>query len=198
MKKTFFILMIACLVLNSFNGYADLEVTTDVNHQKDFENFKTFAWLSDDLIAKRMNKQPNPVIDKSVKEAVTQNLIEKGYVEAPFDQADLIVTYSTSLEHKEEVENAGFGMGRNYYGSRVQVNQFGNVRKIPDMVWDNHAYTNYFSEGKLILDFYERKSKELVWRGTGMKVFEGMVVTMENPKKDIAKYVKTMMKEFPA
>ncbi|GEM_PF-1889719 len=198
MKKIFLFLLIACnLAVYSGAGLAELEVNINQNKEKNFAQYRTFAWLPEDRWVKHLQKKPNPGMYRIITEAVNKDLVAKGYSPAPFEEADLIVVYTGSLEQKESVSKAGFGRGQEYFGSRVRINQFGNVRSIPDSVWDDRAYTTYYSEGKLMIDFYDRKTKDLVWRGTGLKNVKMETPVFQIEEKNVTDSINTIMKKFP-
>ena len=106
------------------------------------------------------------------------------------------------LRSNEKISELGYKMGlksgQAHYGSRARMGQIGNVRNVPAAVWDDHAYTVYYSQGKLILDFYERKTKELVWRGMGIKSVEMSSPILQIEEEKLSKSVKEILKEFPA
>lgn len=203
MKRLFLLLLTACtLVLFSRAGFCELEVIVDQNKEKDFGQYKTFAWLPEELFAKHEIKKTHGGIFRVVSEAVEKDLIKKGYREVPIKEADLVIVCTSSMDQNEEVSDMGYKMGVKdgpaRYGSRVRLGQIGNVRNVPAAAWDDHQYTTYYNEGKLILDFYERKTKELVWRGTGIKSLDMSSPVLHIEEEKLSKSVKEILKEFPA
>lgn len=197
-KKIIIGFLVAC-IFSGFSdiSFADLEVSINKDTEKDFNQYKTFAWLPQDLWMKHLKKQPHEGMYRVITEAVNKDLIAKGYSEVPFEEADLVVVYTGSIEQKESVSKAGFGHKQEYFGARVRINQFGNVRSIPASVWDDRAYTSYYTEGKFILDFYDRKTKTSVWRATGIKNVELDSPVIQIEEKKVAKSINTIMEKFP-
>lgn len=131
-------------------GCSSVSITTDYDHEANFAAYKTFAWMtvSQDVVTANAttNMFQNSLVDKRFRSAVNARLQAKGMSQ---DSAspDIYLMYHTGTENKVNVTNYGYGYGPRWgYGT-------GGV--------DVQQYT----QGTIILDFVDSKTKQLVWRG---------------------------------
>lgn len=198
MKKFFVLILTLCLfTIFSGIGLADFEVEINKNAEKDMAKFKTFAFLPKDMWLKHLKHEPLGGIYKIISTAVSKDLIAKGYKQVPIEEADFVAVYTSSLDQKESVSNLGFGKNKAYMGARVRINSYGNIKQLPQSLWDDYAYTTYYDQGKLMLDFYDKKTKELVWRGTGIKNVVSTTPVLQIEEDKLVKGINTIMKQFP-
>jgi hypothetical protein len=92
------------------------------------------------------------LIDQRVEAAIQRELAVKGLELAPFESADLIVAYSASSRTASRTEYYPDGGGPYWpYGWWYAH-------------WDQ-VYTRLYTEGVLIVDLIDAKTRRLVWRG---------------------------------
>lgn len=163
---------------------------TDFDQAANFNHYRTFAWGQSEV------KIENPVynsglINKNIRATVEQEFARRGITENKKDP-DFLVSYRTYTEKKQSSGTMpyygypyypfrfapfGWGWGFPYYG------YYGGLNNTP------RSYT----EGTLIIDITDRKTDELVWRGT----VRGDVENVNNLEKQIRKGVKAIMKKYP-
>jgi len=178
------------------SAYSGIEVSKDYKKDVDFSKYKTFAWLSDSMMDASSLVPTNPKVASAIKSAVTSSLQKKGLVETTIDQADLIVIYTTGVQQKQRVIDEGYNVGAVYFGAGANVDRYGTVKKNPVGFGSNQAFDFYYKEGKIILDFYDRNTKKLVWRGTGVKAVDEKA-SEEKRKKNINEGIDKILKDFP-
>jgi hypothetical protein len=162
---------------------------TDIDREVDFNRFKTFAWGTSEI------KTENPVynsdlINKNIKTTVENEFAKRG-INYNSESPDFLVSYHTYTEQKQETSqnNAFYGpfmpFGFGFY-------PFGYGMRFP-YGWSNNARTYTYTEGTLIIDIKDKKTDEVVWRGT----VSGNVENVNGLQKQIRKGIKAIMKKYP-
>ena len=119
----------------------------------------------------------NTLIEKRFKNSVTDQLKAKGITEAA-DNPDFYVMYYSGTQNKVNVTNYGYGYGPRwgYGGGGVDVQQY--------------------TEGTIILDFVDAKTKQLVWRSTASGALSKNP-TPEEAQQRLDDVVAQMLSEYP-
>jgi len=109
-----------------------------------------------------------------VRDRITSDLQSKGLTLSA-DNPDLLVAYHTKTEQKTDVTDWGYG--GYYWGGPGGVT------------------VDQYTQGTLLIDLIDPKSKQVVWRGTASAI----VNNPENPDTGkLASAVDKLMKKFPA
>ncbi len=136
-------------------------VNTDFKAGTDFSKYRTFALMP--LPQRASAEDPGLMLRAAqpAREAVTSALTAKGLTEAPADQADLAVNLRGQSMPKVEVRDYGF--------TYPAMTRYGTV-----MVTQN-PYTSVttYTERTLIIEMFDRHTKELVWVGWTKKESSG-------------------------
>jgi hypothetical protein len=165
---------------------------TDISQDVDFSQYKTFGW----------GKAEISVSSPAYKSGLISSKIRKG-VKAEFERhglvynkknPDLLVSYETFTKEKEQLSAGGYGaypfmMPGMYYrgfypymwGPYMPYGAYGPGRM------------SYYTEGTLIIDITDAKTKEHIWRG----LVKGNVSDVKALQKSISKGVKAIMKKYP-
>jgi hypothetical protein len=158
---------------------------TDVDRKVDFNSYRTFSWGPSDV------KAENPVynsdlINKNIKATVENEFAKRGIV-LDRTNPDFLVSYHTYTEKKERI-SGGYPYGAypfyypwRFYGWGMPYGMY------------NPPVTSSFTEGVLIVDIKDNKTKEVVWRGT----VSGNVDNIKKLERQIQKGVKAIMKKYP-
>lgn len=184
MKNIKYILMASTLLL-----LAGSCAITDVDRSADFNKYHTFAWGNSEEDVK------NPVyksdlISKNIQQTVEKEFAKRG-ISLEKRNPDFVVSYRTHTEQKQEVRGSNFyGFGFPYFGRfyRYPFGMWGYPYG-----WSNVPVEATYTEGTLIIDITDNKTKELVWRGT----VKGNVDNISNLQKQIQKGIKAIMKKYP-
>lgn len=161
-------------------GCSSVSVTTDYDHEVNFTTLKTYEWMtvSKDALSTNAttNMFQNSLVDKRFRNAVKSQLDAKGLTESSANP-DFLIAYHSGTQDKVNVTNYGYGYGRwGGYGGGVDV----------------HQYT----QGTIILDFVDAKSKQLVWRS----VATGALADKPDPatvEEKINGVVQQMLASYP-
>jgi hypothetical protein len=150
----------------------------DYDPSADFTQYETFRWIGDGPGAAQRQarakanapRQLSPLVEKQVGDAVKQQLESKGlsYVDQG-PAADLGVAIHTGQQR----EIVGYGWGPRYRGPRrVEVDR----------------------DGVLTVDLVDRKTRELVWRGS---IAADIKEDPEKLHQQIDKLVEKILKNYP-
>ncbi len=169
MKSTVFFLTLGATVLAL--SCSSINVSHDYDPQANFNNLKTFSWLSFPKKAK-----VNQLVVKRIQDAVTGELEAKGLRLS--SNPDFMIAMHGATKEKLDIQDWGYSSPRAaYWGQRdITVQQY--------------------TEGTLILDFVDAKSKEIIWRG----VASGAVDPGASPEKRtkrINEGVAKLLAKFP-
>src|SRR3954447_21641252 len=153
-------------------GFAQ-HVQTDFDHQANFAQYKTFFWQE--------IKPGAPLWDSRIKSAVDAQLDAKGLTQVA-DRGDIaIVAIKTSQTQRTlQTFYDGFGGGWRWRG-------FGGFGESTTTEQD-------YQEGTLVIDLYDGKTKQLIWRGSTESVLSDKA---EKNEKTLDKGVAKMFKDFP-
>jgi hypothetical protein len=149
------------------------QVKTDFDHQANFSQYKTYSWQE--------IKPANSLWDARIKSAVDAQLAAKGWTRVDSGGDVAIVAIKTShTERTLQTFYDGIGGGWRWRG-------FGGFGESTTTEQD-------YKEGTLVVDLYDAKTKQLIWRG----VAEDMVSNKaEKNEKNLDKGVAKMFKKFP-
>jgi hypothetical protein len=148
------------------------KVTTDFAKDVDFRQYKTFTWIKEP-------KPANPLARQRIIDDVNAALEAKGLKLVTAD-ADLAIAAhaATRLERSLDTFYDGFGGGWRWRGG------FGSAT----------TRVNTYEVGTLVIDIFDAKTKEAVWRGTSSRTLS------DNPEKNtenLNKAVVKLFKDFP-
>jgi len=152
------------------------DVTVDWDRAANFGAIKTFA-------VKLETPWGNPIGEKRLTEEITQALVGKGWAVAPEADADAHVVIHGASKTKRSLNTFYSGMGG--YGWRGWgAGGFGTAT----------TTASEYTEGTLVVDIYEAKLKQLMWRGVAQGELKD---TPEKREKQLQKVSEKMFKDFP-
>jgi hypothetical protein len=129
-------------------GYS-IRTATDYNRNVNFSNYRTFALLPG-------NSSGNALMDQRATADVENALTSRGWTKVPEGQAQaaVVVHAATKTKHTYQTLYDGFGGGwvsRRGFGGRM-----GSAT----------TYVNNYKVGTLVVDIFDAKTKEAIWRGS--------------------------------
>lgn len=149
------------------------QVKTDFDHQANFSQYKTYSWQE--------IKPTNSLWTARIKSAVDAQLAAKGWTQVDNGGDVAIVAVATSRTEKTlQTFYDGMGGGWRWRG-------FGGMGEATTTEQD-------YKEGTLLVDMYDAKTKQLIWRGTAEDTVSNKPETNE---KNLNKGVVKMFKKFP-
>jgi len=173
-----------CLSLAFLASCSSVDVKTDYDPDVDFSAYKTYAWVGNGGVMEGTTLESYPLVAKRVKASTDRDLQERGLVlvDDP-ETADFAVVIHAGTEEKMQVTNYGGSYG--YYSYDPWWGPYGG-----------HTDVSYYTEGSLVIDFVDVKSRELAWRGIGTAVVKGYS-DPEEAQKNIDKVVDRILAGFP-
>ena len=150
------------------------KVNIDFDEQAQFGAFKTYSWTTG-------TPSPNPLGEARIKAAVEAALAKAGFTQAASSPDVVIATHVIAKEQKEVVTSGygGYGPGYRYgYGGGGMTT--------------SQVYT--YTQGTLVLDMYDAKSKQLVFRGTGTDTVSDKA---DKNEKKVTSALTKMFKQYP-
>ena len=171
MQRSRIVLTFGVVMLTATLALAQ-KVTTDYNKSADFAAYKTFTWIKEP-------KTTDPLMRQRIIDDVTAALTAKG-LRMTTGAADLGIAAHTATKEERTLNTFydGFGGGWRWGGG------FGGATTTVDT----------FEVGTLVVDVFDARTKEALWRGTSSKTIS------DNPQKnvtDLNKAVAKMFEKFP-
>ena len=161
-------------------GCSSISVNTDYDPSINFSNYKTYAWIKQDVNVSGNAQQAvaqNSLTGRRIMNAVDGELAKRGYTMS--DNPDLLVVYHTGVQDKVAVTDWGYGYGAYGWGMGGGVDVY-----------------NY-QEGTLIVDLVDATSKQLSWRGTAQGVLSDSNPSPEQMQEKINNVVGRMFEKYP-
>ena len=171
MQKSRIVVTFAAVMLTATLALAQ-RVTTDYDKSADFTAYKTFTWIKEP-------KTADPLMRQRIIDEVNGALAAKG-LRLTTGQADLGIAAHTATKEERTLNTFydSFGGGWRWGGG------FGGAT----------TTVNTYEVGTLVVDVFDAKTKEALWRGTSSKTIS------DNPQKNAAnlnKAVAKMFEKFP-
>ncbi len=162
------------------SGCSTLKVETDYDPSADLGKIKSFT-----IIRKHIAGEDTLVTDRIAK-ALREEMLSKGYVERPKDEAQLYFVFHTGVVSKTRIDT-------DYQHVNMYPYSYGYGYHTVVMP-RTRTYT--YQEAKLIVDALLPKENKIVWRGTAIDYLKDY----DTPQKKtlyINKVLKALMKNFP-
>jgi len=153
-------LMTMCVALAlagcSVGGHTPMQVRAEQAPGVYIPAFRTFGWLHAPLASNGADDSA-ALFDWKLRNAVDSGMLQKGYTKAmPGTPADFLIVYDVSLKkrHTEAFQDWAS------YRARGGSQGLGN------------AFMDGYTEGTLVLQVVDGKSRNLVWRGSASAVID--------------------------
>jgi len=179
-------IFLATITLVQLAGCSGIQVNQDYAPGTRLDALQTFQWTTDTQPATGDLRIDNPLRDARIRAAVERVLAGKGLTRSQDGTADFGIRYQYSLRQKIESSGAssgiGFGFGRYSRHAGIAIGTGDSIRE--------------YDEVSLVIDFLEKDSEKLLWRGTGTQRFR----QYDDPVKaesDINNLVEKILEQFP-
>jgi len=151
------------------------QVKTDFDHQANFSQYKTYSWQE--------IKPANSLWDARIKNAVDAQLAAKGWTQVASGGDVAVVAIKTS-QTQRSLQTFYDGFGGGWGWRRFGGGGFGEAT----------TTEQDYKEGTLVIDLYDAKTKQLIWRGSAEDMLSSKA---EKNEKNLEKGVAKMFKKFP-
>ena len=172
-QKIVFVLM--GLVLLLAGKASAQQVKTDYDRSANFVQYKTYSW--------EHVKTQDPLDADRIKSAVNTALAAKGWTQV--DSGGDVCINAVEITRDQQTLNTFYnGFGGGWGWRRFGGGGFG----------DATTTTETYKVGTVVVDLFDSKSKQLIWRGT-----ESDTLSNKSDKniKNLDKGVEKMFKNFP-
>lgn len=154
------------------------DVKTDYDRGADFGRYKTYSW--------EQVKTADPLNVERIKSAVATTLAAKGWTRVD-SGADICIVAMEITSDKQTLNTYYDGFGGGWGWRRFGGGGFGGLGEAT-------TTTDTYKVGTLVVDLFDAKTKQLVWRGSASDTLSN------NSNKNIQnldKGVDKMFKKFP-
>ena len=151
------------------------QVKTDYDRSANFAQYKTYSW--------EQVKTKDPLFVDRIKSDVHAALAAKGWTEVPSGGDVSIIAIQTTQE-QQTLNTFYDGFGGGWGWRRFGGGGFG----------DATTTTETYQVGTLVIDLFDTKTKQLIWRGTASDTLSN---NSNKNIKNLDKGVEKMFKKFP-
>lgn len=168
-------------------------VHQDFNRDTEFSGLRTWDWMPNPTQPTGDRRADNAITGQRIQSAIEASLLEKGFTKAEAGEPDFRVGFQVVLNDRVDFQTVnqywgpGWGYGGIYGG-------YGYGYGMP--MGTTHTYAQAYTQGSLIIDFFDVEAHELVWRGTA----EGKLHQYTDPVKKQERanqIVKKILGQFP-
>lgn len=163
--------LLSLLFIATLASCSSVYVNADYDKNATFSNYKTYAYMKNNLD----NIAISDLDKKRILHSIDEVMATKGFSKS--ENPDVLISIFTKERERVDVyQNYGFGWGWN--------------------PWWGMGYSNVTTtpEGTLFIDIIDAKTKELVWQGEGSGY-----LTTNTDKKDarIKEFVSKILEQYP-
>ena len=151
------------------------QVKTDFDHQANFTQYKTYSWQE--------IKPANSLWDSRIKSAVDAQLAARGWSQVE-SGGDVSIVAIKATQTQRSLQTFYDGMGGGWGWRRFGGGGFGEAT----------TTEQDYKDGTLVVDMYDAKTKQLIWRGSAEDTLSNKAAKNE---KNLDKGVAKMFKKFP-
>lgn len=159
-RLTLALLLGACSSLALFSGCATTSAPTVVSHADpsvSYANYQTFSVVRPSAMSTARNSVVTPMLARQMRDETAAAFAAKGLTKASDDySADLLIVTHGGIDEKIDISDWGLSygrFGRGGLGGRYDITQY--------------------KQGTLLVDVFDAKTKELVWRGSAVAEVDG-------------------------
>jgi len=196
--------LLATVVVLTLSACASaIQSTVDVADQADFSNFQTYAWITDQSLIARSDATSElgyPLNEQRTRAAVERELARKGYRKVSGTEADFVVSFTVGS--RVRVQQYYNDYGYSYRGYHHGFTGYGYSR----FGYAGYGYPGYghygstasvytFTEGSLVVDIFDNRSKEAIWHGSASKRLSRK--DKDNATQLINQAIASLLIEFP-
>jgi hypothetical protein len=150
-------------------------VQTDFDHQANFSQYKTYSW--------QQIQPANSLWDARIKSAVDAQLTAKGWTQVD-SAGDVAIVAIKTTQTRRSLQTFYDGFGGGWGWRRFGGGGFGEAT----------TTEQDYKEGTLVVDLFDAKTKQLVWRGSAEDTLSDKA---DKNEKNLEKGVAKMFKDFP-
>ena len=178
MKLQRLVLALMGIVLLFAGRLSAQEVKTDYDHNANFAQYKTYSW--------EHVETKDPLYVDRIKSAVNAALSTKGWTQVD-SGGDVAIIAIQTAQDQETLNTFYDGFGGGWGWRRFGGGGFGDMGEAT-------TTTDTYKVGTLVVDLYDLKTKQLLWRGSASDTLSN---NSDKNTKNLDKGVDKMFKKFP-
>jgi hypothetical protein len=158
-------------------GCATLHVNSFLERGADFSRYRSYAWAERGAFATgdpRLDN--NRFFTQRIEEAVDMQLASRGFEKTSAGSADVLLHIHARVD--QHLDTAGFD-------------------RIDGRCVDDTCRPDVYDAGTLMVDFMDRRTNQLAWRGWAERSFEGVVDDQQWMEATIDKAVARILAQLP-
>ncbi len=181
------VLLTVCLVLAV--GCADKPTYEfDYDQAFPFGGYQTYRWYDDDHNSRESQYRRRNSSDQRVRNTANQELVQRGFIEAPRGAADFWVNYHVTKRQTQRVSGQEQGMhggvGVGTYGKSVSVG------------YSSGPSVKTYEDGTAVFDVIDIRSGKIVWRGVAEGRLKNKMSKADKEQLTIT-VVHELLNQFP-
>ncbi len=181
------VLLTVCLVLAV--GCADKPTYEfDYDQAFPFGGYQTYRWYDDDHNSRESQYRRRNSSDQRVRNTANQELVQRGFREAPRGAADFWVNYHVTKRQTQRVSGQEQGMhggvGVGTYGKSVSVG------------YSSGPSVKTYEDGTAVFDVIDIRSGKIVWRGVAEGRLKNKMSKADKEQLTIT-VVHELLNQFP-
>jgi hypothetical protein len=181
------VVLTVCLVLAV--GCADKPTYEfDYDQAFPFGGYQTYRWYDDDHNSRESQYRRRNSSDQRVRNTANQELVQRGFREAPRGAADFWVNYHVTKRQTQRVSGQEQGMhggvGVGTYGKSVSVG------------YSSGPSVKTYEDGTAVFDVIDIRSGKIVWRGVAEGRLKNKMSKADKEQLTIT-VVHELLKQFP-
>ncbi len=178
--------MIALTVSTAF-----AQISAGINPKANLGAYKTFAWLAPDVKAGPNPMYKSELLHNTVKTAVNTELTIRGMKED--EQApDALIQFHTYTQQRQRTNYNYPGGFYPYFGG---WGRWGGFFPYGGLGWGGSNSQYQYTEGTLVVDILDAKTKEVLWEGVVQGTLNGKINRIQNQITDSVN--KMFKKHYP-
>jgi len=179
--------VISITIVLLISACSSTRIQTDYDRHADFSSYSTIAWYQAAENGKSPTEGPNQLVDRRIRGAISQTLRAKGFTPSEAKEADLLVTYYTSLNSQMHFHTTHWGYGYGWGCGPCWGYGYG--------FWPGWTSTTVhtYHQGTIIIDIIDRNNNQLVWRGVGTSALG----KKSHAEEKIAQSMSRILEGFP-
>jgi hypothetical protein len=165
-------------------GCSSVKIKTEYDASAPFKQYRTYAWLPNIPGPEQPASMRNPEVHAHVVAALDREMAAKGLVRTSLEaNPDFLVSVLGATRRAVEVTSYGYTYAGAYsYGPYVTPGMAVPVNEVRE-----------YTEGTLLLDFVDAKTRKLFWRGTATDT----VTSPESVRKSIDEAARKLLAAYP-
>jgi len=169
-------------------GCVALRINSEWDLNTDFNKYRSFRFIDS---AHQKTKQQVLLVDRTIHKQVTIEMEKRGIKEGN-TQPSLWIIYHTYTEKMRDTLNNQLPM---MYGGESSRFYPWSATPYPYEYWSGYQpRINAYTEGTLIIDAVDVKSKRLIWRGS---ISDAIALDQASLQEEAVKAVKLIFSKFP-